>query len=284
METYHARLAALEDIVRREHLVTLPQRPAVIRVGTEAESAAQPAPHLSPPRLIGNTGESAEFVLPLDNPNAAAGAKMDDFTNDAISWTLTAHEARPGHELQFVSMVEGGVSVARAVFAANSTNAEGWGLYAEAIMLPYFPPEGRFFGLQLRLMRAAREMLDPMVNLGRITPEAAQAFLMREVTLSEPMSKQEVDRYAFWSPGQAVSYLYGYTRLRELRMKAEILVGEKFDQREFHDLIIAQGLLPPKLLETAVMAELTRRYPGTSKAPALGRSSDSRSPKGAPAR
>jgi len=132
-------------------------------------------------------------------------------------------------------------------------------------MLPYFPPEGRLFGLQLRLMRAAREMLDPMVNLGRMTPEAAQEFLMREVTLSEPMSKQEVDRYAFWSPGQAVSYLYGYTRLRELRMKAEIALGGKFDQRELHDLIIAQGLLPPKLLETAVLAELARRYPDTSR-------------------
>jgi uncharacterized protein (DUF885 family) len=100
-----------------------------------------------------------------------------------------------------------------------------------------------------------------------MSPHEAKAFLMREVTLSEGLAQQEADRYAFWSPGQAVSYLYGYTRLRELRMKAEILVGEKFDQREFHDLIIAQGLLPPTLLETAVLAELTRRYPGTSKAP-----------------
>ena len=71
--------------MRREHLVTLPQRPALIRVGTEAESAAQPAPHLRPPRLIGNTGESAEFVPSARQPNAAAGTKMDDFTNDAIS-------------------------------------------------------------------------------------------------------------------------------------------------------------------------------------------------------
>jgi len=218
------------------------------------------------PRLIGNKGEVGEFVLPLSNPNSTSGARPDDFTAPAPAWALIADEARPGHELQFVSMVEGGVSLARAVFASNSTNAEGWGLYAEAIMLPYFPPEGRLFGLQLRMMRAAREFLDPMVNLGRITPDEAQQFLMREVTLSEPMSKQEADRYAFWSPGQAVSYLYGYTRLRELRMKAEIALGDKFDQREFHDIIIAQGLLPPKLLETAVMAELTRRYPGTPRA------------------
>jgi uncharacterized protein (DUF885 family) len=151
-------------------------------------------------------------------------------------------------------------------------------------MLPYYPADGQLFALQLRLMRAASAFLDPLVNLGRITPEAAKEFLMREVTLSEPFAQQEVDRYAFDSPGQAVSYLYGYSRLRELRMKAEIALREKFDQQEFHDLIIAQGLLPPALLERAVLAELTRRYPDTSRAPGSPGSADSPPPKAAPAR
>jgi uncharacterized protein (DUF885 family) len=151
-------------------------------------------------------------------------------------------------------------------------------------MLPYYPADGQLFALQLRLMRAARAFLDPLVNLGRMTREGAKEYLMREVTLSEAMAQQEADRYAFRDPGQAVSYLYGYSRLRELRMKAEIALGEKFDPREFHDLIIAQGLLPPRLLESAVMAELTRRYPGTAKAPASGRSAESPPAKAAPAR
>ena len=99
---------------------------------------------------------------------------------------------------------------------------------------------------------------------------------MHEVLLSEGMAQQEADRYAFRWPGQAVSYLYGYSRLRELRMKAEIALRERFDQREFHDLVIAQGLLPPRLLERAVLAELTRRYPGTARTSAPGRSADSR--------
>ena len=107
---------------------------------------------------------------------------------------------------------------------------------------------------------------------------------MREVTLSEALAQQEADRYAFWSPGQAVSYLYGYSRLRELRLKAEIALGEKFNPREFHDLIIAQGLLPPALLERAVLAELTRRYPGTSRTPASPGSGGTRPPTGAQAR
>jgi hypothetical protein len=276
---YRERLGDIEKIVAREQLVSLPQRPASIRLASEAESAAIPAPHLQTPRLVGNRGEVGEFVLPLANPNAKSGARMNDFTSPGAAWTLTAHEARPGHELQFATMVERGVSLARAVFASNSANTEGWGLYAEAVMLPYFPAEGQLFGLQLRMQRAARAFLDPMINLGRMTPEAAKEYLMREVTLSEPFAQQEVDRYAFDSPGQAVSYLYGYSRLRELRLKAEIALGEKFNQREFHDLVIAQGLLPPGLLERTVLEELTRRYPGTARVRASPDSGGSQSTK-----
>jgi hypothetical protein len=274
LDLYKERLAQIEQIIIREKLITLPQRAAAIRLASEAESAAIPAPYLNVPRLIGNQGERGEFVIPLTNPNAK-GAANDDFSAPAAAWSLTAHEARPGHELQFAAMVERGVSLARAVFADNSTNAEGWGLYAEAIMLPYYPDDGRLFALQLRLARAARAFLDPMVNLGRITPQAAKEFLMREVLLSEAMAQQEADRYAFRWPGQAIAYLYGYSRLRELRMKAEIALRDKFDQREFHDLVIAQGLLPPRLLESAVMAELTRRYPGIATAAGSGRSVES---------
>jgi len=250
---YRDRLKAIEEIVARERIISLPQRAASIRLASDAESAAVGAPFMNAPRVVGNRGEVGEFVLPLQNPNAKSSDPVDDFTAEAAAWTLTAHEARPGHELQFAAMVEGGVSLARAAFAFNSTNAEGWGLYAESLMIPYFPLEGQLFSLQLRLLRAARAFLDPMVNLGRMTPDEAKAFLMREVALSEPFAQQEADRYAFSMPGQAVSYFYGYTRLRELRLKAELALGPRFEQRKFHDLVIAQGLLPPKLLERSVM-------------------------------
>jgi hypothetical protein len=255
LATYKARLASLEDIVRREDIVSLPERPAVIRLGTPAESAAQPAPHLRPPRLIGNTGESAEFVLPLENPNAPPGTKMDDFTHDSMAWTLTAHEARPGHELQFASMIESGVSIPRAVFAFNSANVEGWALYAEALVKQYLPLNAQMGTLQMRMLREARAFLDPMVNLGMMEPAQAQAFLIKEVGLSEPMAKQEVDRYSFRAPGQATSYFYGYQRHLALRGKVEMMLGERFDARSYHDFILGRGLLPPALLEQAVLEQ-----------------------------
>jgi hypothetical protein len=253
IEVYRERLAGIEAIVRREHLISLPDRAAVIRLATPAETAATPAPHMRVPRLIGNTGEPGEFVLPTSNPNAESGTEMDDFNYDAITWDLTAHEARPGHELQFAAMLEHGVSTARAVFAFNSANVEGWALYAEAFMKPYLSPEAQLCVLEARLMRAARAFLDPMLNLGMLKPEDVKRILMQDVVLSEPFAKEEVDRYSFTAPGQATSYFFGYSKLEALRARADLALGAKFAPQSYHDFIIAQGLLPPDLLEKAVM-------------------------------
>ena len=252
---YEARLHALEAIIRDKNIVSLPDRPAIIRLATAAETAQQPAPHMSPPPMLHNTGQRGEFVLPLNIPsaNGAAEDKYDDFTFDAVGWTLTAHEARPGHELQFDSMVEHGVSLARALYAFNSTNAEGWGLYSEYIMQPYEPDEGQLLTLDLRLLRAARAILDPELQSGKVTTDQAYQMLENDVVLSHAFAKEEVERFTYRAPGQANSYFYGYTKLLALRQETEAALGAKFDQKKFHDFILAQGLLPPDLMRKAVL-------------------------------
>ncbi len=254
---YNQRLHEIEQIIQAHNLVTLPNRPAIIRLATAAETAQQPAPHMTPPPFLHNTGQRGEFVLPLNIPSATGGAgdKYDDFTFDAVAWTLTAHEARPGHELQFDSMVEQGVSMARALYAFNSTNAEGWGLYSEYIMQPFEPAQGQLLTLQLRLLRAARAFLDPELQSGAATPERAYQVLEDDVVLSHAFAKEEVERFTFRSPGQANSYFYGYTRLLSLRKETEAALGTKFDQKKFHDFILSQGLLPPDLMRKAVLEE-----------------------------
>ena len=251
---YQSRLKDLEAIITREKLVTLPSRPARIRLASPAETAASPAPNMRPPRLVGNTGEQGEFVLPLNVPSTDGQTlKTDDFTFEAASWTLTAHEARPGHEMQFAGIVEAGVSTARVLFSFNSTNVEGWGLYAERIVQPYMPPEGKLISLQHRLLRAARAYLDPELQQGTVTPDQAFTVLTDQVVVSPAMARQEVDRYTFRAPGQATSYFYGFTRLNALRAEVEKALGPKFDQQAFHDAILAQGLLPPDLMREAIM-------------------------------
>ncbi len=252
---YTKRLAAIEDIIRKEHIVTLPERKAVIRMASAAESAEIPAPHMDPPRHIGNTGQYGTFKLPLIDPKADPATHMDDDTFDAAAWTLTAHEARPGHELQFASMIENGTSIARAVFAFNSANAEGWALYCEAEVQPYEPLDGQLIALRDRLLRAARAFLDPMVNLGMITPDDAKAFLERDIVASPALAKEEADRFAFRLPGQATSYYYGYHNLMEIRGMTEVQLGAKFNRQKFNDFLLSQGLVPPTILRQAVEEE-----------------------------
>jgi uncharacterized protein (DUF885 family) len=251
---YHEVIGKIEAIIREHHLVTLPQRKMIMRLASEAESAAQPAPHMDPPPLINNHGERGAFVLPLGNPPSGEGKNeaYDDFTCKACAWTLTAHEGRPGHELQFSAMVEHGVSLARSLFAFNSVNVEGWALYAEWMMVPYEPAGGQMIALQLRLLRAARAFLDPMLNLGLITKQRAHDILVNDVGISEAFAREELDRFMFRSPGQATAYFYGYSRILQLRAHTEMELGNKFNLQQFNDFILSQGLLPPDQLAEAV--------------------------------
>jgi uncharacterized protein (DUF885 family) len=262
---YQDRLKQIEKIIVDQQLVTLPDRPARIRIASAAETAQQPAPHMVPPPFLHNTGQKGEFVLPLNIPAApgqSAAQKYDDFTFDAAAWTLTAHEARPGHELQFDSMLEHGVSLARIRYAFNSTNVEGWGLYSEYMVKPYMPLEGQLVSLDYRLMRAARAFLDPELQAGKIQPAEAYRVLEQDVVQSHAFAEEEVERYTYRAPGQANSYFYGYTKLIALRKETEAALGGKFNQKRFHDFILAQGLLPPDLMRQAVMQDFV---PGEGK-------------------
>ena len=261
---YEDRLKQIEKIIVDKQLVTLPDRAARIRIATAAETAQQPAPHMSPPPFMHNTGQKGEFILPLNLPPApgqAASEKYDDFTFDAAAWTLTAHEARPGHELQFDSMLEHGVSLARVRYAFNSTNVEGWGLYSEYLVRPYMPLEGQLVSLDYRLLRAARAFLDPELQSGKIQPQDAYHVLEQDVVQSHAFAQEEVERYTYRAPGQANSYFYGYTKLIALRKDVEAALGPKFDQKKYHDFLLAQGLLPPDLMRQAVMENFVKTQP-----------------------
>ena len=196
--------------------------------------------------------------MPLNipaGPGQTSAEKYDDFTFDAAAWTLTAHEARPGHELQFDSMLEHGVSLARVRYAFNSTNVEGWGLYSEYLIRPYMPLEGQLVSLDYRLMRAARAFLDPELQAGKIQPADAFRVLEQDV----------VQSHAFAAGGSGALHLSlaraGQQLLLRLHQADRVAEGcggsarAKFNQKKFHDFILAQGLLPPDLMRKAVMED-----------------------------
>ena len=240
LDLYQKRAKDLETIIKREDLVTLPQNKFNIRLATAIEKRNFPVP-------LYVTGSNT-FVIPVFQ-NQQKAKLYNDFTNSAMSWTLTVHEGRPGHDLQNAVIENLNLSLARTDFAVNATSVEGWATYAEEMMRPYLPVEGQFMCLQFQLLRAARAFLEPELQLGKVTTTNALKVLTVDAGFSKFFAEQEIDRYISRFPGQAPAYFYGSQQLLKLRSQAKKMLGEEFTPKKFHDFVLSQGFLTPKLLE-----------------------------------
>jgi uncharacterized protein (DUF885 family) len=165
-----------------------------------------------------------------------------------MAWTLSVHEGRPGHDLQFATLRGQRLSQARTHYTANATSTEGWATYSEAMMQPYLPLEGKFMSLQFQLLRAARAFLEPELQLGKITPAEALRILTEDVGFSKFFAEQEVKRYTMTMQGQAPAYFYGAQQMWQLRSQIEQKLGKQFTPQKFHDFVLSQGFLTPKVL------------------------------------
>ena len=170
---------------------------------------------------------------------------------------LAAHEAVPGHAVQFHAMKEKGVSFIRAWFAFNSVNIEGWGLYAEDMIYPFVADEVKFIILQRRLWRIARMFLDPEVNLGMIGYEQVERVYVNELGFSKSWAQVEFDRYSIDSPAQATAYYYGYKLIKEAQRAVKKKTNTIYDDRCFNDAFLAQGLLPLEMIKERLIMSLT---------------------------
>lgn len=169
--------------------------------------------------------------------------------------SLTAHEAVPGHHLQNALNAELGDSIPK--FRKNtylSAYGEGWGLYSEFLaeeMGIYTTPYERFGKLTYEQWRACRLVIDTGIHAMGWTREQAVEYFTKNTALSLHNINTEVDRYISW-PGQAVSYKVGEIKIRELRTKAEETLGKTFDIRDFHEIILEQGVVTLPILEQRV--------------------------------
>jgi uncharacterized protein (DUF885 family) len=171
--------------------------------------------------------------------------------------SLTAHEAVPGHHLQNALNAELGDSIPKFRKSTYlSAYGEGWGLYSEYLaeeMGIYTTPYERFGKLTYEQWRACRLVIDTGIHAMGWTREQAVNYFTKETALSLHNINTEVDRYISW-PGQAVSYKIGELKIRELRTKAEEALGEAFDIRDFHEVILEQGVVTLPILEERVNA------------------------------
>jgi uncharacterized protein (DUF885 family) len=165
--------------------------------------------------------------------------------------SLTLHECTPGHSFQAALALEGPERPSFRRGTSFSGYGEGWGLYTEwlgTVMGIYETPYEDFGRLTYEMWRACRLVIDTGIHQFGWTREQAMNYLREHAALAEHEITTEVERYIAW-PGQALAYKLGEMQIRRHRREAEEKLGTAFDQRTFHDAILALGSVPLPLLE-----------------------------------
>ena len=222
---------------------TLPRKPyGVVPVPADL------APNYTGGRYFGSRGETTAGFYWVNTYNLPSRTL---YTIPA----LTAHEAVPGHHLQISlnnELPENIPSFRRELYL--SAYGEGWGLYSEYLadeMNIYTTPYEKFGQLTYEMWRACRLVVDTGVHAKGWTRQQMIDYMSKNTALSIHEVTTETDRYISW-PAQALSYKIGELKIRELRKKAETALGEKFDIREFHEVILEEGTITLSIMEKRI--------------------------------
>lgn len=280
----YARRTGLFD-VPTDYKLDVTETPPPLQASIDG-AAYYPAPPFR------NTGVGRFYVTPTHNDPAALQSN-----NRAALADLSAHEGFPGHDWYYKVMTKyrdlvspvrwltpGAVEDSSAMWE-DSLSAEGWGLYAEALMAEpqpdapngFYTPEERLYQLQGQLYRDLRVRVDTGIHTGRLSYDEATTmfsevvdFLPGSCAQARAASKPKVSevkrasceaaeraifRYSKW-PTQAITYRLGKAQIYALREEAAKLLGEKFSAKAFHLAFIRQGTIPSGYFKDALMAEI----------------------------
>jgi len=167
---------------------------------------------------------------------------------------LAYHEGIPGHHMQIaIAMELEGLPKFRTL-GGHTSYTEGWALYSESVPKElglYTDPYSDFGRLSMEIFRAARLVVDTGIHTQKWTREQAVQYYLDNIPNPEGDVRAEIDRYIVW-PGQATAYKIGMLKIQDIRKDAETRLGDKFDIREFHDVVLANGSVPLKVLEELV--------------------------------
>lgn len=228
-----------------DFFITLPPQPLeIVRIPEFSEDSA-PGGYYNPPALDGS--RPGRFYINQKD------------TADNPKWTLPTlmyHEGAPGHHFQLSSaQLIKGVPMLRKL-TLFSAYAEGWALYSERIAKTDMgmydgDPLGDLGRLQAEMFRAVRLVVDTGMHAKRWSREEAIDYMVSNTGMTEAEVTREIERYTVW-PGQATAYKTGQLAILEMRADAESALDDKFDLREFHEVILMNGAMPLGILEDVV--------------------------------
>lgn len=169
--------------------------------------------------------------------------------------TLTFHEAVPGHHFQIALNQENeDLTMYRKMGYRTSAFTEGWALYSEQLAVEVGMTKNLYDELgvlQSEMFRANRLVVDTGLHYKKWSREKAMDYMKKTTGMSDTEVRVEIERYIVW-PGQATSYKMGMLKILELRQKAQDALGESFDIRKFHTVVLDQGIVPLFILEDII--------------------------------
>jgi uncharacterized protein (DUF885 family) len=245
-EAYEAAIAA-RDFVIREGFVTIPEPARLAHIEMVDDGMARSYPFAAYSwRLATSEGESGRYVTSPGATWMNADQQEERLQGNCRSWTrvVAPHETWPGHHLQFWVQDHTVTRIRRE--ATTSVYVEGWGLYCEGLLFRhgFFPGKNeRLARLVMRAWRAARVILDVKLHCEAMPPKDAIDFLVEHVGLPRDGAAAEVRRYCD-SATQPFSYAVGCREIERLYADEERRLGAAFDERAFHDKLLATGAIP----------------------------------------
>jgi uncharacterized protein (DUF885 family) len=244
-QAYLAEATAIIDTITErlpEYFITLPEHELEVRRVEEFRERSagkafysRPAPDGSRPGIY--------------YANLYDMADMPIYQMEALAY----HEGSPGHHMQLSIMTDLDVPAFRR-FGGFTAYTEGWGLYTEYLPLEmgfYEDPYSNFGRLAMELWRAARLVVDTGLHHEQWTREEAIDWLVENTPNSRGDSTRAIERYIVM-PGQATAYMIGMIKILELREDAQERLGDRFDIREFHEVVLRDGAVPLEVLEELV--------------------------------